>query len=293
MKKDFYQEVTNKVIDVMENGVLPWVCPWDNNFSMELPLNYSNGNHYQGINIFLLWMAQMECKFSYSAWMTYKQAQALGGQVRKGSKGTSIVFYKQLEKETGVRDDNGKEIMEYIPVIKEFTVFNLDQIDGIEKPAIKEHVGGGFEPIEWADQVLRASGLTIHESGTRAFYRKDTDEITMPERVRFSQAEDYYATALHELTHATGHKTRCDRQPYKTDVQNGAYAFEELVAELGASFCMAELGLNGSVQSHANYLNAWLTVLKEDKRAIFRAASQAQKAHEWIQQQMVSLKAAA
>ena len=175
----------------------------------------------------------------------------------------------------------GKRIIEKIPMLRSFTVFNLDQIDGVEAPE-QAPLNGGFDPIEAAETVLVASGVKIHEIGTRAFYRPSTDEITLPERERFASADDFYVTALHELTHATMAKSRCDRTPYETKSEGGAKAFEELVAELGAAFSMAWLGLPGTVQDHASYIECWLTVLKADKKAFFRAAAQAQKAHDWI-----------
>ena len=281
-KRDLYKEVTDKIISALEQGVKPWSCPWDRTGEFTLPTNQSSGEFYKGINVCLLWTEQEIRGFSSSRWMTYRQAAAKGGQVRKGEKGTTVIFYKPWEKETGEFDGNGQAIIEKIPMLRSFTVFNIDQIDGIELPE-QTPLTGGFDSIEAAELVLKASGVTIHECGARAFYRPSTDEITMPERERFTAANDYYATALHELTHATKHKARCDRKPYETKVSNGSYAFEELVAELGANFCMAGLGLSGEVQDHASYLDHWLTVLKEDKRAIFKAAAQAQKAHEWIE----------
>lgn len=281
-KRDLYQEITDKIISVLEQGTKPWSCPWDRSGEFTLPINHSSDEFYKGINVCLLWMEQETRGFSSSRWMTYKQASVKGGQVRKGETGTTIIFYKPWDKETGELDEKGQAVIEKIPMLRSFTVFNLDQIDGIELPE-QAPLTGGFNPIEAAEKVLKASGVTVHERGTRAFYRPSTDEITMPERERFTTANDYYATALHELTHATQHKSRCDRQPYETNVRKGAYAFEELVAELGANFCMAGLGLSGEVQDHAAYIDHWLSVLKEDKKAIFKAAAQAQKAHEWIE----------
>lgn len=283
-KRDLYQEVTDKIIDSLEQGVSPWVCPWDRSGEMTLPVNHSSGDFYRGINVCLLWMEQQLRGFSSSRWMTYKQAAVKGGYVKKGEKGTTVIFYKTGEKETGEFNENGEGIIEKIPMLRSFTVFNLDQIEGIELPEPKTNFEGGFDSIEAAETVLMASGVVIHESGTRAFYRPSTDEITMPDRTRFISANDYYATALHELVHATKHKSRCDRVPYDSKQAKGAYAFEELVAELGANFCMAGLGLSGSVQAHASYIDHWLGVLREDKKAIFKAAAQAQKAHEWIEQ---------
>lgn len=280
-KRDLYQEITDKVIAALEAGTAPWRCPWDRSGEIGLPMNHKTGDGYKGINIAILWMTQQEQGFSSGRWLTYKQAAELGGQVRKGEKGTTAIFYKPLERETGEIDPKtGEAEIERIPMIRAFTLFNLDQIQGIERPEVA--LAGRFDPLPKAEQALQASGVAIHEGGTRAFYRPSTDEITMPDRERFELAMDYYATALHELTHATKHKSRCNRKPYESKAQKGAYAFEELVAELGAMFTMATLGLAGEVQDHAAYIDSWLSVLREDKRAIFKAAAQAQQAHEWI-----------
>ena len=280
-KRDIYYQVTDQMIALLERGVSPWSCPWDRSGEWTLPVNHSTDSFYQGINIPLLWMEQEQHGFSSSRWMTYQQAAAMSGQVRKGEKGSMIIFFKPWEKGTGENDADGHEIVEHIPMLRSFTVFNLDQIDGLDVPE-QAPLTGGFNPIEAAESVLAASGVTIHEAGTQAFYRPSTDEITLPERERFTSAEDFYATTLHELTHATQAKSRCDRTPYETQIKNGSKAFEELVAELGAAFSMAWLGLPGTVKDHASYIDSWMSVLKADKKAFFRAAAQAQKAHEWI-----------
>ena len=169
----------------------------------------------------MLWLTAQMRGFTSNRWITYRQAQELGGQVRKGEKGTTAVFYKRIERKTGELDANGEEQVETIPIARAFTVFNLDQIDGID--AARPTLGGGFEPRAAAEALLQASGVTIHHGGARAFYRPRTDEITLPDRERFERAADYYATALHELTHATAHPSRCARE-------TRSYAFEELVA---------------------------------------------------------------
>ena len=284
VKRDLYQEVTQKIISALEEGVNPWVCPWNTTGEFTLPINHSSNTFYQGINVCLLWMEQATQGFSSSRWMTYKQASAQGGQVKKGEKGTPIIYYKTLEKETGEVNEQGQERIDKIPMLRSFSVFNLDQIDGLDLSELALPLMGGFDPIAAAECVLNASNVTIHEHGTRAFYSVSRDDITLPERARFTHSNDYYATALHELTHATQHKSRCDRQPYASTIAQGSYAFEELVAEMGAAFCMARLNLSGAVQDHADYIGHWLRVLKADKKAIFKAAAQAQKAHDWIMQ---------
>ena len=280
-RRDLYEEVTSKILAALESGTAPWSCPWDRSGEITLPINESTGAFYQGINIPMLWMAQHERGFSSARWMTYRQASDKGGQVRKGEKGTAIVFYKTLERDSGRVDaDTGEALVDQIPMLRSFTVFNLDQIDGIDAP-LPPAVGNGFDPFAIGEAVMQASGVAVQHGGTRAYYLPGADTITLPDRVRFAQAEDYYATALHELCHATKHPTRCDRKRYVHENSKVSYAFEELVAEMGSAFLMAALGISGDVRDHADYLDSWLTLLRQDKRAIFKAAAQAQKAANW------------
>ena len=280
-RRDLYADVTDKIIAALEAGTAPWSCPWDRTGEITLPINENTGAFYQGINIPMLWMAQQERGFTSARWMTYKQASEKGGQVRKGEKGTGIIFYKTLEKDSGrVDTDTGEAVMDHIPMLRAFTVFNLDQIDGIDAP-LPPATGEGFDPIAIGEAVMQAAGVPVHHGGARAYYMPGADTITLPDRVRFDKAEDYYATALHELTHATKHPTRCDRKRYEHENSKVSYAFEELVAEMGSAFLMAALGISGNVQHHADYLDSWLTLLRQDKRAIFKAAAQAQKAANW------------
>lgn len=280
-RRDLYAEVTDKILAALELGIAPWSCPWDRTGENTLPINESTGAFYQGINIPILWMAQHERGFTSARWMTYKQAGEKGGQVRKGEKGTSIIFYKTLEKDSGEVDaTTGEAVKNFVPMLRGFTVFNLDQIDGIDAP-LPVATGDGFDAIAIGEAVMQASGVPIHHGGARAYYMPGVDSITLPDRVRFEKAEDYYATALHELTHATKHEHRCDRKRYEHENSKVSYAFEELVAELGSAFLMAALGISGEVREHADYLDSWLTLLRQDKRAIFKAAAQAQKAANW------------
>ena len=166
-------------------------------------------------------------------------------------------------------------------MLRSFTVFNLDQIDGIDSP-LPEVTGGGFDPVESVEAVLKHSRVRIDEGGTKACYYPSLDKIDLPDRERFSDAYNFYATALHELTHATQHKSRCDRQPYDSDSLKTQYAFEELVAEIGSVFAMTHLGVSGELEGHASYIDHWLDLLRNDSRAIFKASAQAQKAHDWI-----------
>ena len=274
---DMYQEVTNQIIEALDNGVKPWVCPWETNGGFGgLPVNFQSKKAYSGINILLLWVSATKLNFSSNYWLTFKQASELGGCVRKGEKGTRIVFYKMLEvedKATGEKDN--------IPMLKSFVVFNASQIDGLNLEVVAaDDESTSFEAIERAEMFLSATGANIKESGANAYFRPSTDEIVLPSRERFTNGADFYATALHELTHWTGAKHRLDRIK-GSSFGSEDYAFEELIAELGASFLMAGLNIGGDVQ-HESYIASWLERLRNDKRYIFKAASAASKAHQYL-----------
>ena len=202
------------------------------------------------------------------------QAKAEGGQVRKGEHGTTAIFYTTLEKE----NDDGET--DYIPMLKTFTVFNVEQIDGLPMRDEAVFPAGTFEPLPPAEALFLYSGATIIEKGQNAFFAPSTDEIHLPERRLFSDAANFYATGLHELIHWCGAKSRLNRE-MKGKFGSESYAFEELIAELGSAFLMADLGVVGEVQ-HESYIASWLKALKNDKRYIFKAASAASKAHRYL-----------
>ncbi len=274
--RDIQQEITDKIIEALENGVKPWVCPWDKTISESaMPVNFSTGNAYRGANIMLLWIDAQLKGYESNQWLTFKQAKDLGGNVRKGEKGSTVIKYKVVEKE-----DKETGETDVYPMLKGFTVFNAEQIEGIEfpKPVIEDKPE--FERLESADQFIAHSGASILHQGVKAFFTPLGDQIVMPEPQRFKTQSDYYATLLHELTHWTGHASRLNRK-FGTTKGNKDYAFEELVAELGAAFLCAELGIKGEVQ-HESYIANWLQKLRNDKRFIFKAASQASKAFEYL-----------
>ena len=283
-RRDVCQEITDNIIAALESGVAPWRCPMDQTGSVLLPQNAATGADYKGINTINLWVTAQIKGYASNRWMTFKQAKDAGGMVRKGEKSTPGIFYKTLEKETGETKENGDPETTTIPMLRSFALFNLDQIDGLEDlhEGNVERERFAFTPIEAGEQLMAACGVATNHGGARAFYRPATDEITMPDRDRFESEGDYYAVFAHELTHATKHPTRCDRKPYETDIAKGAYAFEELVAELGALFTVAHIGLPQPVTNHDSYIASWLSVLKDDKRCIFKAAAKAQKAADWI-----------
>lgn len=281
--KDLYESVTNTIIAALEAGTPPWVCPWNGTQGSLTPANLSTGRNYRGINVLLLNVQAMSRGYAHNRWMTFQQARALGACVRKGETGTGIVFFKMLERDDdsgrpAANDDGPRKV---IPLLRQFIVFNASQIDGLPEaltalPAPAE----GWTAIASADAILERSGAVIRHGGDRAFYRPSDDVIQLPPQAAFPQAESYYATALHELTHWSGHESRCHRTLLgRQHIE--AYAYEELVAELGSAFLCCHCGLSGELQ-HASYIEAWLKALRNDKRLIFTAASMAQKATDFL-----------
>lgn len=271
---DFRQAITDQIIHIIEQGLAKGETMWDTTVKFGLPTNYETKRPYSGINILTLTGEAVDRGYSRNEWLTFKQAQALGAKVNKGSKGVMGVFFKMVDRKEPKKEDDK------IPVLSPFWVFNVDEIAGLpEVPAV---VRFDFDPIDEAERILIASGASITWQGTRAFYRSATDEIYMPDRSRFSSSANAYAVALHELTHWTGHESRMNRD-YGNMSKGDRYAFEELVAELGAAYLVAYLGIKGSkLENHADYLQHYLTILKEDKSAIFSAARMASQAFDFI-----------
>lgn len=283
-----YEAVTAQIVAQLEQGAAPWVKPWRNLAPKTkggvFPHNANTGRKYSGVNVLLLWMAQMGQGFNSSGWLTFNQAKAAGGQVRKGEKGTAIYFPIKVEREQEKMDKaTGQITAEKFELMlwRAMHVFNVEQIDGLEGTEAAPVAGFAEDELmgELVDVVERV-GLAggLHHGGNSAFYNVIADSVTMPQMGQFNSVDTYAATLLHELTHATGNAKRLDRESLNTPTSDRkAYAFEELVAELGAAFTCAQLGVDGELR-HADYLAHWLELLKEDKRAIFRAASQARKA---------------
>ncbi|MHB8549265.1 MAG: ArdC family protein [Thermoplasmataceae archaeon] len=275
-EQDIHQQITNTIIEAMEQARSTGKRLWDTQPS--LPQNLATGAPYTGINTLILWAAGLKHGYSSPYWLTYRQAQDMGGQVRAGERSELCVFYKPWESEAV--NAAGETETKRGAVIKSFRVFHLDQIDGITPPAVAERPP--FEALQHAERILSASQAQIHMGGTQAFYRPNTDTVHLPERERFTSTEAFYNVAMHELTHWTGHSSRCDRN-LKGRFGDDSYAMEELVAEMGSAFLTADLGiLCQTLENHADYLSSWLRVLKQDKRAILTAAAQAAKAHAYI-----------
>ena len=283
-KFDILQVITDKIVALMERGGLEWKKGWSGAASSGLPRNGTTGEAYKGANVLLLWVAAAEAGYTKNVWMTFKQAQSLGACVRKGEKGTMCCYFEMVPKKGGKDAQAEGDEPGFFPMAKAFWLFNVAQIDGLPADLLgtAEQVRPEFDPVEAAEQVLQASGAVIRHGFDGAFYQPGRDEICMPERARFHSAAEYYATGVHELTHWTGHESRLNRT-FGKRFGDDAYAFEELVAELGAAYTMGALGLVDTViEGHAAYLNHWLKVLKSDKSAIFTAAKQAGLAHEFI-----------
>jgi len=268
-----YDSVTNNIIAKLEQGIAPWIKPWAVQ-SAGADRNAISKKEYQGVNRLILGMSG----YSSPIWASFKQWQELGGNVKKGEKGTQIVFYSQVEKKEIKANDPNPENSTYA-MLKAYYVFNADQIEGVEfeKPAA---ILPEFNPIPALDDRIAKTGAQISHGGGRAFYRPSTDSITLPEKSAFLSEKHYYATALHELTHWSGAAHRLDRTKGKRFADT-AYAFEELVAEMGAAFLCADYGIEGELQ-HADYIGNWLQCLKNDNKAIFNAAALAQKAATYI-----------
>ncbi len=281
MARDMYQEVTDRIVAALENGVAPWVRPWATaETGNAADTNAVSGKPYRGVNVLVLWCARAAFGYRDSRWLTFKQALDLGGNVRKGEKGTQIVFWKINGYET--ENDAGETETRSAVLARAYTVFNVEQCDGLQLDA-SEPTAPAIEPSERVKAAIAyaaATGADIRHGGNSACYMPGVDAIRVPELGAFKSDSHYAATLLHELTHWTGAKERCDRT-FGKRFGDDAYAVEELVAELGAAFACAELGIAGQLQ-HENYLGHWLRVLKADKRALFTAASQARKAVEFM-----------
>ncbi|MCB2099190.1 MAG: DUF1738 domain-containing protein [Parvularculaceae bacterium] len=292
VKRDLYADVTAKIVSELEAGRFPWVQPWMNargaargeaaTIVAGLPKNAATGAAYSGINILLLWGAAIENGFSEQVWLTFKQAKALGGSVMKGERGSMVVYADKFipkDEQARVEKDGGEA--SFVPFLKRYTVFNAVQCEGLP-----DGIAQGATPfpecetVARAETLIKATGADFRIGGDRAFYVPSQDFIRVPPQPAFFEQVNYYRTAFHELGHWTGHASRLNRE-FKGRYGSHAYAREELVAELSAAFVCASLAITSTVR-HADYLGSWLEVLKEDKRAIFNAASHASKAADFI-----------
>lgn len=282
-RQSLYGEVTARVIAELEEGRLPWVQPWDSaRCPCTLPHNAVSGRVYSGINILILWCEAVEREFSSQRWLTYKQAEQAGGHVRRGEKGTVICYADRFTP----KDEAAKAACEdrearQIAFLKRFTVFNLDQIEGLpEQYATEPVVPDPVIAIAEVDRLIAASGADFRIGGSEAFYSPGQDYVQVPPQAAFHEPINWFRTALHEMGHWVGGKGRLERD------QSGrfgsmAYAKEELVAEMTAAFTCATLGIQPTVR-HSDYIGAWLEAMRADEKAIFRAASAASKGADYL-----------
>ena len=287
-RRDIHAEVTETILTQLRAGIRPWMRPWESGAEGDhqgagLPLR-DNGQPYSGINVLVLWAAAEAFGYRKPTWMTFNQAKRHGGRVRKGEKGQHVVYGDRVEKVELNPETGGEERRRY-GFLKTFTVFNVEQIDGLDErwhrayaeihPINKERRREGLE------EFFHALGIEVRHGGDEAYYVLADDYIQMPRYELFHDSEAYYTTLAHESIHWTRHASRLNRK-FRGSYQV-PYAKEELVAEIGSAFLSAELGIAPAVrEDHADYIGAWLRVLEDDNKAIFRAASHATKAVAWL-----------
>jgi antirestriction protein ArdC len=286
MKTDLYQNVTDQIVASLEQGVRPWMKPWNAEHAagrITRPLR-ANGIAYQGINVLVLWSESVMKGYSAPIWMTFRQALELNAHVRKGERGSTVVYASTFTR-SGTDQETGEETEQAIPFLKSYTVFNVEQIEGLPAHfhAVAEPRLDPVQRIESAEAFFTATKADIRHGGNMAYYNIGSDFVQMPPFEAFRDAESYYASLAHECTHWTRAKSRLDRDLGRKRWGDAGYAMEELVAELGSAFLCADLDLTPAVrEDHAAYIASWLEVLKNDKRAIFSAAAHAQKAADFL-----------
>lgn len=287
-RTNLYDEVTARIIAELEAGRLPWVQPWGHPdgdgsaISPGLPRNALTARRYSGVNVLILWGAVIEQGYPSHGWLTFKQALEAGGCVRKGERGTTVVYADRFTPEAEkVRAVETGSDAKSIPFLKRFTVFNVAQCEGL-RPGLAPDPAPLPERqiVPVAEEVIAASGIEFRVGGNRAYYVPAQDYVQVPPQPAFFEQINYYRTCLHELCHGSGHPSRLNRN-LVTSFGSKDYAREELIAEMGSAFLCAALGIVPTVR-HADYLGSWLEVLREDSRAIFRAASAASKAADWL-----------
>ena len=265
---DIYAEVTNRIIDQLESGLIPWQKPWS---ASGQAISRSTGKPYSLLNQMILGKP--------GEYVTFKQCQQEGGQVRKGEKASMVVFWKFIE-----QDDEETHEKKQVPFLRYYNVFHIDQCEGLKAKHMPE-LPATAKANETADRIIydylsREGVMLKHQEGNRAFYSPSSDSITLPLLAQFAETAEYYSTAFHELTHSTGHSTRLNRLEKVAFFGSEAYSKEELVAEIGASALVNHAGLetSKSFRNSAAYIQNWLKVLRDDKRFIVSASGKAEKA---------------
>jgi antirestriction protein ArdC len=267
-----YERITEKIIASLEQGRIPWQATWNNQ-----PRNAISKRKYSGINMLLLGMSDHVSPY----WLTYAQARGNNGNVRRGEEGQTVVFWKLLK--TEVEGDNGKKSLKTIPLLKTYTVFNIDQCDGLDKLRgtleLKDN-----EMLDDPQQIVDGyvSGPAIEFKGCQPCYKPTKDVVEIPDKSNFTSSESYYSVLFHELVHSTGHESRLNRLSKTAHFGNESYSKEELVAELGSCFLCANSKLEPITNNNVAYIQSWISALRNDVKMVVYAASQAQKAVDLI-----------
>lgn len=288
-KGNVYDRITAKIVAALEAGTRPWAPSWNAgamNAPLPRPLRW-NGERYNGINVLVLWDAAMRKGYLNRTWLTFKQALELGGHVRKGETGELVVYANKIIR-TETNEATGEESQRAIPFLKGYTVFNVEQCEGlparfyqVEAAPVVTHAPG--ERVAAVDAFVASTGADLRHGGGRAFYTPTHDFVQMPAFESFHDGQSYAAVLLHEMVHWTKAPARLNRETGRKAWGDEGYAREELVAELGAAFLCADLGVSAEPrEDHASYIASWLQVLRNDSRAIFQAASMAQAAADYL-----------
>jgi len=283
-RTSLHQTITNRIIAELKSGSVPWVQPWANSVApLGMPFNIVSGRKYSGINVLTLWNAAVSRGFSGQGFLTFRQARALGGAVRRGEQGTDIIYTRRVatRDERARAEGEGREPVASVPFLRHFTVFGADQCDGLPfKFTVSTPALDSLLIVPAAEALIRATGADFRVGGAHAFYSPIHDFVQVPRPASFFELVDWHRTAFHELSHWTGHPSRLARN-HAGAFGSEAYAREELVAELSGAFLCAELGIVPKVR-HSDYIGAWLALLREDNRAVLRAASAASRAADYI-----------
>jgi len=284
-RTDVYTRVTAQIVAELERGTRPWLKPWNADFAagrITRPLRHE-GTAYRGINVLMLWASAELQGFGCPFWLTFQQAKELGGFVKKGQHGSPVVYANTFKKTD--KNEEGQEIEQEIPFLREYTVFNAEQCEGLPERfyQLAEPPKETIERIDLVERFCANTKADIRYGGNRAYYAIQEDYVRLPPFETFRDAESHAATLIHELTHWTRHETRLNRDLGRKRWGDEGYAAEELVAELGAAFLCADLQITPEVrEDHASYIANWLEILKGDKRAVFTAASLASQAVDYL-----------
>lgn len=277
MSGNLYELVTSKILDALKQGVIPWKKPW--HIERNVPISLTTGKPYRGVNNLLLGVAP----FTDHRWLTLRQLNELGGSLRNGERSTLVVFWKFPE-----RTSEEEGAMKSAPILRYYKVFNAEQVEGLNLPDLpKSQEAQPKDRCQKAELLIQCmqDPPVIREEGSAAWYKPSQDLIQVPKLEHFNTTDQFYTTLFHELGHATGHAKRLNRSGVTEQIHfgSGDYSREELVAELTAAFCAAEVGLDNSIiADSASYIHSWLTVLRNDPKAVVIAAAQAQKATDYI-----------